>query len=165
MIDFHFVFLDSAHAVEQISYFNSWLNLKDVPASSQILPRCNITAYPFQRQHVALTANKKEAWTRMSRDSQVLPVRRVLEKEAMQLSLLSVIISWLCCALVCKLWGALKHQTFSEQGHWEIMSDIIKVHAKSRPVVSLWCSESFCFNGFYHSLFIIKSITICFIVW
>lgn len=38
LIDFHFVFPDSVHAVEQISHFNTWLNPKDVPTLFQILP-------------------------------------------------------------------------------------------------------------------------------
>lgn len=52
LVDFHLVFPNSAHAVEQIPHFSTCLNLKDVPALFQILPRCNVTASLFQRQHV-----------------------------------------------------------------------------------------------------------------
>lgn len=57
LIDFHFVFPDSVHAVEQTSHFNTWLNLKDVPAFPQTLPDAVSLHLPFRDSMWALSAN------------------------------------------------------------------------------------------------------------
>lgn len=78
LIDFHFVLPDFAHAIEQISHFNTWLNLKDVPTLFQILPRCSATLSPFQDSMWELIANMKSVRKRATRGGQLLSASEVV---------------------------------------------------------------------------------------
>lgn len=102
LIDFHFVFPDFAHAVEQISHFNTWLNPKDVPTLFQILPRCSTTVSPFQVSMWELIANMESVRKRMTRGSQLLSASEVVERMwCCCLYHLYAVITQSGCALVC----------------------------------------------------------------
>lgn len=104
---------------------------KDVPTLFQNLPKYNETVSPLWTVYghsLLIWSKLGQEWLRTL--SSFHPLGWQAKKDGLLLYHLVVVVSQSCCALVCRLWGPLKHQPIIEQGQREI-SRVLGVCGKS----------------------------------